>query len=228
MMRPAKWLGLPFLLTAFLLMALACGPVAQPDQEPLGNVIAAPQQYEGTAGEDDATEEATRTPVPTASPTPEPTETPVPVPTVCIILPPELQGGELQPGEVERDGLQYLCHELQMEAPTPKYANFGSLSDEAQEAEEALAAQRADSSRQVVLEYVGVYAFFDTAENLEAAVAWIEKNGYWTADSGRTLDYNTSELILGGDLPTTVLVPLSQQEGFIRLEEVGPPHSPGG
>ena len=224
MMRPAKWLGLPFLLTAFLLATLACGPVAQPEQEPLGNVIAAPQQ------DNSGTEEPTETPTeePTPTPTPEPTETPVPVPTVCIILPPELQGGELQPGEVERDGLQYLCHELQMEVPTPKYANFGSLSDEAQEAVEAMAAQRADSSRQVVLEYVGVYAFFDTAENLEAAVAWIKKNGYWTADSGRTLDYNTSELILGGDLPTTVLVPLSQQEGFIRLEEVGPPHSPGG
>ena len=224
MMRSAKWLGLPFLLTACLLMALACGPVAQPDQEPLGNVIAAPQQ------DNSGTEEPTETPTeePTPTPTPEPTETPVPVPTVCIVLPPELQGGELQPGEVERDGLQYLCHELQMEAPTPKYANFGSLSDEAQEAEEAMAAQRSDSSRQVVLEYVGVYAFFDTAENLEAAVAWIKKNGYWTADSGRTLDYNTSYLMLGGDLPTTVLVPLSQQEGFIRLEEVGPPHSPGG
>ena len=207
MVKSIKWLGLPFLLTAFLLMALACGPVAQPDQEPLGNVIAPPQQdNSGTEGESSETgEEPTNTPSPTATPTP--------LPTSCAKSPFD-------------EGPEMICFQDTGPNPTPKYPRIGDatgrLEGNIRAAEESRAARQAAGNdtdpAQIETERVHVIVYLDSNSDEDAVASWMKANsvGYsrHTAARGEVTFIAAPTLLQVG--------PLSELEGVRFVFDAGP------
>ena len=245
--RSAKWLGLPFLPTAFLVAMLACGPAAPSDpgqvdalpalsqlapsdpalpvpvaivEEPTAIPLAAPPQRDPESG-------ATGEPTPT--PTPEPTFTPTPFPDECIPLPAGLQerirqsGKELPDDQKEENGTIYQCYPV-VPTPTPKYPALGRYSQSVQALETAQ--EQASSQGQDAQQAIASQNILVTKDFVRLKYDTMENmraSHTWLIDQLGDGDDNFVRAhpevpILDVVTPILLLGPLSQQTGFQSAE----------
>ncbi len=188
------------MLLVLALSVLACGPADQVVQERLGNVPIAQED----------------------EPTPEPTEEPTRVPeaTRCVSLPPEMQDNEeLLEGQIEEDGIKYQCFVV-TPTPTPKYPALGDLTQSVQREEDKQAAAReaggaaGASAPAARIRFVKLYYSSEEAKN--AAVEVIREYRK-KDDSGEFWFYRDGGIIFA-EIPVTMLVALSEIEGFVAVE----------
>ena len=181
-----------FLLIAAAAAMLACGPAAQLVPADDG---ALPAVQVGGGGE---------------TPDEEPTDTPTPTPELDCVQSPQLPGGE-------------ICIEPPPPKVLPKYPALGNFSKYAEVAEESQAAAGASGQSETEVQTVYVrIALLDKAST-DAVIVWLESRGV-TWFSNRS-ENDVGRIRASGDdyiyayVPVSLLVPLSRQEGFIKLTE---------
>ena len=228
-----------------LLAVLACGPVAQPDQEQVGTLPAMSQLdpsgpapstpvalvEEPTAislaapPQQDPEPEATEEPTPT--PTPEPTATPTPLPDECIPLPANVQERirqsekELPDDQKEENGVIHQCFPV-LPTPTSKYPALGRYSQVVQAVEQEQAssqeqdAQQARAVESTLMTKDFVRLKYDTMENMQASHTWLLAQ---LGEGDDNVVFTSRDLpILDAVVPLSLLGPLSQRKGFQSAE----------
>ena len=192
------------LLIAAATIMLACGPVAQPIPEE-GDTFTAAPQVEGGSEE----------------PEEEPTATPTPTPERNCAQSVHIPGGE-------------ICGPPIPTKPPLKYPKLGRLNSVAvvAEAEAAAAgtsgqsdAAAAGTSGQSEAEVQTVYAWIalEDKASTAAVIAWLESNKVtWFSDRSES---DVGRIRMSGDdyiyayIPVSLLIPLSRQEGVLRLDD---------
>ncbi len=186
---------MPPLLTALLLLiaaaatVLACGPVAPAPAD--GNVLPVVQ----VSGGGEPTEAA---------------ETPKPTPELDCAQSVHIPGGE-------------ICGPAAPTKPSLKYPALGRFNNVVvvTEAEAAAAGPSGQSAAEVQTVYVRI-ALTDKAST-DAVITWLETNGVtWFSNRNEN---DVGRIRASGDdyiyayVPVSLLLPLSRQEGFIKLTE---------
>ena len=178
------------LLIAAATIMLACGPVAQPIPEEGDTFTAAPPVAE--------TEEPTAT------------ATPTPTPERDCAQSVHIPGGE-------------ICGPPIPTKPPLKYPKLGRLNSVAVVAEAEAAA--AGTSGQSAAEVQTVYAWIalEDKASTAAVITWLENNKVtWFSDRSES---DVGRVRMSGDdyiyayVPVSLLIPLSRQEGVIRLDD---------
>ena len=154
---------------------------------------------------------------PVAQPTPEDGDTfaiaPTPTPELDCLQAPDLPGGE-------------VCIELPPAKSLPKYPALGNLSKYAEAAETAPATAGASgTSGQSGAEMPNVFVRISTENksSTDALVLWLESKGVnrfsnWAeGDPGRISSFRDDYIY--AYVPPSLLVPLSQQEGIISIND---------